>query len=265
MARLCRVATDCPSAPLRGRHLHLVLRHASRTPTRSDVDCGGTLCGKCGDGKRCTAATDCVGNRCTVGICTSCTDARMNGDESDIDCGGTMCTACANGRRCNATTDCVSRICATNACVAANCTDTTINGTESDIDCGGADCAQLRRWAASAGRGPTATTGVCGAGTLCAAATCSDGVQNQGETDVDCGGATTCARCADFKTCTAADRLRDQHLHDGLLRHGRLPFVRHRGRLRRLRAHRAGRDVALRGHPHDRDAHRPSATTATRP
>jgi hypothetical protein len=28
-----------------------------------------------------------------------------------------------------------------------------------------------------------------------------DGVRNQGEADVDCGGATSCPRCADFKTC----------------------------------------------------------------
>src|SRR4029079_12599276 len=26
---------------------------------------------------------------------------------------------------------------------------------------------------------------------------------NQGESDIDCGGATACPRCVDFKTCTA--------------------------------------------------------------
>src|SRR5438093_5293449 len=35
------------------------------------------------------------------------------------------------------------------------------------------------------------------------AANCVDGIQNQGETDVDCGGATTCLRCAAGKSCTA--------------------------------------------------------------
>jgi hypothetical protein len=34
--------------------------------------------------------------------------------------------------------------------------------------------------------------------------TCSDGVKNGNETDVDCGGATTCGRCANGRTCGAA-------------------------------------------------------------
>ena len=34
------------------------------------------------------------------------------------------------------------------------------------------------------------------------AANCVDGIQNQGETDVDCGGMNMCPRCADGKTCT---------------------------------------------------------------
>jgi hypothetical protein len=36
--------------------------------------------------------------------------------------------------------------------------------------------------------------------------TCSDGIRNGGETDLDCGGA--CARCADFKTCASRDDCR---------------------------------------------------------
>jgi hypothetical protein len=36
------------------------------------------------------------------------------------------------------------------------------------------------------------------------AASCTDGVKNQGESDVDCGGTTACPRCADFKSCSAA-------------------------------------------------------------
>ena len=45
-------------------------------------------------------------------------------------------------------------------------------------------------------------SGVCTAGS-CAAPTCTDGVANGGETDVDCGGATSCPRCPDFDICTA--------------------------------------------------------------
>jgi len=37
----------------------------------------------------------------------------------------------------------------------------------------------------------------------CAVPTCIDGIWNGMETDVDCGGATTCPRCADLRRCTA--------------------------------------------------------------
>jgi hypothetical protein len=49
-------------------------------------------------------------------------------------------------------------------------------------------------------------SGVCTAN-LCVAASCSDGVKNQGETDTDCGGPCDPAQqCADGKSClTAAD------------------------------------------------------------
>jgi len=50
--------------------------------------------------------------------------------------------------------------------------------------------------------GTDCMTGVCTAG-RCAAASCTDGVKNQGESDVDCGGSTTCPRCADYRTCGA--------------------------------------------------------------
>jgi hypothetical protein len=38
----------------------------------------------------------------------------------------------------------------------------------------------------------------------CQAAGCNDSVKNGGESDVDCGGATSCARCPNGKTCSAA-------------------------------------------------------------
>ena len=33
--------------------------------------------------------------------------------------------------------------------------------------------------------------------------TCQDGVQNQDETDIDCGGNRTCPRCLDLKKCSS--------------------------------------------------------------
>lgn len=44
------------------------------------------------------------------------------------------------------------------------------------------------------------TSGVCTGG-ACQPATCADGVQNSDETDVDCGGATSCPRCATGFRC----------------------------------------------------------------
>lgn len=69
---------------------------------------------------------------------------------------------------------------------------------ESDYDCGG-DCA-------ACGTGQTCLTqtdcasGVCLAGT-CAAPSCSDGVKNGRESDVDCGEACTPSRCSSGNHC----------------------------------------------------------------
>ena len=65
-------------------------------------------------------------------------------------------------------------------------------------DCGGTDCKkctlnQICR------TGADCDTGVCTSG-RCAAATCTDGVRNQGESDVDCGG-VTCTPCSSGQAC----------------------------------------------------------------
>jgi hypothetical protein len=62
--------------------------------------------------------------------------------------------------------------------------------------------------------GTACSGGTCQAGRCIAASaqsqpagpTCSDGIRNGSETDVDCGG--TCPRCADFKTCASRDDCR---------------------------------------------------------
>jgi hypothetical protein len=54
------------------------------------------------------------------------------------------------------------------------------------------------------GTGVVPVGGACQAqGVLVAVASCSDGVQDQGETDVDCGGLTSCPRCAVGENCSA--------------------------------------------------------------
>jgi hypothetical protein len=57
----------------------------------TDVDCGGTTCTKCDDGKLCIANKDCENNYCHMGIrcqTPTCTDGFKNQNEAQVDCGG---------------------------------------------------------------------------------------------------------------------------------------------------------------------------------
>jgi len=173
----------------------------------TDTDCGGKVCPKCADGKKCKAPADCKSGVCTGGICAAatCTDKVMNGAETDVDCGGGSCPACADTKKCKAATDCKSGVCdpKTGLCLAPTCTDKVKNGDETDTDCGGKTCptcANKKKCKANA----DCASGLCDPKTgLCLAATCTDKVQNGTETDVDCGGAS-CPACADTKKCKAA-------------------------------------------------------------
>ena len=80
----------------------------------SDVDCGGNVCGKCIDGKKCLAKMDCAGGACLNSACATpaCTNKETDGDETDTDAGGSICAKCTTGKRCVAATDCVSGACA---------------------------------------------------------------------------------------------------------------------------------------------------------
>ncbi len=71
------------------------------------------------------------------------------------------------------------------------------NGSETGLDCGGScpDCGP----GGGCLTGADCTSGVC-VGNVCQAPTCSDGVKNGTETDVDCGG-VSCPDCALNKLC----------------------------------------------------------------
>jgi hypothetical protein len=88
----------------------------------TDVDCGGIICDKCGNGFACLSNEDCASSSCEGGVCASatgdsetCTDGVQNQDESDVDCGGS-CPACANGQACLENSDCVSLNCVAGIC-----------------------------------------------------------------------------------------------------------------------------------------------------
>jgi hypothetical protein len=69
--------------------------------------------------------------------------------------------------------------------------------------CGGPDCPRCQNGRACSA-GTDCTSGVCQGG-ICTepAPTCSDGITNEGETDVDCGG-PNCPPCATGKACQSA-------------------------------------------------------------
>jgi alpha-tubulin suppressor-like RCC1 family protein len=168
--------------------------------SETDVDCGGTDCGKCADMLACAVAGDCVSGVCTGNTCTppTCTDTVKNGVETDVDCGGT-CAPCADALACAVAADCVSGVCAGGLCQAPICTDMVKNGSETDVDCGGpcAPCADTLACLVAS----DCASGVC-TGNVCQAPTCTDTVKNGTETDTDCG--STCGPCATGKACAVA-------------------------------------------------------------
>ncbi len=110
--------------------------NAVKDGDETDLNCGGTHCGKCNPGDDCLVNSDCASAKCNSGKCISCGDGLQNGDESDVDCGGTCAGKCADGKTCNLSGDCMSNTCAGGKCIS--CADGIKNGSETDVDCGGA-------------------------------------------------------------------------------------------------------------------------------
>jgi len=188
----------------------------------SDTDCGGTNCDKCIDGYTCTSNSDCVSRDCSYGICVSCYDGILNGQEADVDCGAPSCFfpavydmidsespsyrtssgLCDSGSACKNNAQCDSGICYGGTCVS--CINGEQDGLETDIDCGGMHCQT------KCGESERCfETSDCSAEFVCddgfcvtrADTTCAvDSTKNGFETDVDCGGGS-CPRCADGKLC----------------------------------------------------------------
>lgn len=172
----------------------------------TDTDCGGS-CPPCKDDAVCVDADDCENHVCTATSATvkrcraaECDDTVQNGDESAVDCGGSDpdCPRCPDGSGCNMASDCESSVCSSDGapiCSEPSCTDEVRNGTEVGIDCGG-DGNTCDRCEDG---GPCAAHSDCASnscdGTTCLEASCTDGRQNPGESDTDCGGSSSCDRC----------------------------------------------------------------------
>jgi hypothetical protein len=202
--RFCNVGSDCDSGVCDqfGQCAQPTCEDGVRNGTETATDCGGR-CEPCGNGQACNEGRDCLSFVCQGGTCqpSGCTDGTQNGSETDNDCGGPTCPGCVSGRSCLQNSDCQSNLCEiqqgqlVGRCARSACDDGVRNGLESDVDCGGPDCPACTAGDSCNAPGDCASF-VCqgSSNPSCQPATCSDGVKNADETDVDCGG-STCREC----------------------------------------------------------------------
>jgi formylglycine-generating enzyme required for sulfatase activity len=126
----------------------------------------------------CVIASECRSGVCNTKACraSSNTDGVRNGDETDVDCGGNAGPPCGIGKTCATDAGCESGLCKDGKC-----------GEPVVKTCGGA------------GELPRCADGeLCADPSDCASATCiagtcrpfrqHDGIMNDDETDIDCGG-----------------------------------------------------------------------------
>lgn len=111
-----------------------------------------------------------------------------------------------NGVSCVSPIQCNSGVCTAGLCATPSCTDHVRNGQETDVDCGGPTCPAcgsgdhclLARDCQSLDCANAAAEG--GVAGICMPPTCTDGIKNGTETDVDCGGGS-CPACIIGKHC----------------------------------------------------------------
>jgi len=187
----------------------------SNPPTALGTTCtvGGTVCNgnsacvACNTAANCAGTdTDCHARTCMLNICGvantapgTATTAQSAGDCQEVQCNGAGATMSV-AKNLDVPVDanqCTDNVCMAgvpsnpNSAAGATCTTggTVCSGAGTCVACVvGSDC----------------TSGVCGAGNVCAAPSCTDGVKNGIETDLDCGGGT-CPTCALTKGCTVAN------------------------------------------------------------
>lgn len=154
----------------------------------SDVDCGGSACEPCAQGRSCENSNDCTTGLCDRGTCV------------DEECVGVDCLAgqsCYRGdcfQGCQSQEDCpdAGRRCVGGACVPRDCSgvacgddETCYEGgcyptCEGAQDCSGDDVQCLEN--------------------ACVTPLCDDGIQSGEETDIDCGG-SVCGGCDEGQSC----------------------------------------------------------------
>jgi hypothetical protein len=211
--RECATAADCrqPGDPRCGKATcsdgvcGLELRPLSRLTSQLAGDCKERWCDGQGNLVEFTESSDSPndGAQCTVHSCQGrqpVSSLVLTG----LTCPETGAGVCDEG-------DCVAcipdltpcgggLICVAHRCIAMHCTNNQwdLGSGETALNCGG-PCLPC-----SAGK-PCEVSSDCFSGVCtnksCQAPTCSDGVRNDGETGVDCGGPPSCPRCPSGQGC----------------------------------------------------------------
>lgn len=141
-----------------------------------------------------------------------CVDGTKDDGETNIDCGGD-CLACGDAG-CTASSECQSGTCTSGVCAVPTCSNGVFDGYESSLDCGDPRGAAVGCLGCQDGlhcyNGCNCASSFCDLSTnTCAEGTpncdtCADGVQDNTESDIDCGGTgmPMCPRCVSGQTCT---------------------------------------------------------------
>ena len=211
MGKVCGGNTDCDSAYCSKGVCGTPPPTATcsdgvKNQDETDVDCGGSKCGKCASGRSCAVDGDCMTNTsCMSGKCqvdASCSDRVKSGQETDVDCGGSKCKKCVVGKACLANSDCFTNVCKDSKCQGAGtCRDLLKNQDESDVDCGGSKCQKCPPGRSCNGN-EDCQSSYCGNG-KCGSPPpkeCLNTIKDGDETDVDCGGAR-CPQCKASQKC----------------------------------------------------------------
>lgn len=192
----------------------------------TDTDCGGE-CAGCQNGQHCGGPADCQSSWCEYGWCGGlCYDHVQDNGETDTDCGGPCANygiRCQEGQYCSSDNDCVSMSCdeQNGVCDAGggggdHCTDSTKNDGEVGVDCAGSctakcglngGCLQVSDCQAGLWCSPKSsmiqTYGSPNNGDwtyTCTDNSCLNGIKDNDETDVDCGG-SSCDKCQLGQAC----------------------------------------------------------------
>jgi plastocyanin len=171
-------------------------RHLDEPPGAACAEDGGDYCDGDGACVECTLPSHCDSDVCQDGECrpAPCGNGELDTGETDVDCGG-ECGGCGPDQMCVDDDDCAGLDCTLEACVA-NCLDGVQNQGESDDDCGevcpSTPCQDGDSCTTHADCDSAFCHPISG---QCETPSCSDGVENGTESQIDCGGTTNGVVC----------------------------------------------------------------------